>query len=379
MDHAATSWPKSPAVMDAVTDMMHRGAAAGRGSHRLSQIADQCVTQCRRSLAKLIGASGADTIALTSGATQSLNFALRGLLRPGDHVVTTPVEHNAVLRTLVSMDGIDVSYAESDPDGRVLVDHVMRALGPDTRMVVITHASNVTGTVLPLREIAETVGRLPKPPILLCDAAQTIGMLPIDVGWGIDAVAAPGHKSIGGPLGTGFLYLAPPLHSRIIPSNHGGTGGNSDSLQMPDAYPAKMETGNLNVPGIAGLGAALQHWFDADAAARQQRRQALVGHLRDGCQRLKEHYPDHFRYWMGDALPMVSIALDGLAASDVVSILDAEFSICVRGGHHCAAKSARVIGAPVDGTVRISGGLDTSVDEMEACFSAIDAILQSIA
>lgn len=374
LDHAATSWPKAGAVLEAMTDFaLNGGATAGRGGYRSAQEAGRIVDGVRMHLSKLIGAGASSSISLHSNGTAALNTAILGLVRPGDHVVTTAVEHNSVLRVLSHLEQtrkLDWTIVECDRNGQVTTEDVMTAIRPNTRLVAVTHASNVTGAVQPIAELSRAMQT--HPAALLVDAAQTVGHLPIHVReMGIDMLAAPGHKCIGGPQGTGFLYVAKRWQEAIVPSLFGGTGSVSESLSMPTEMPSKLEAGNLNVPALAGLLVAVKIANDESSHVQSLRRTSeLSQRLHQGLNQIrgvKVHgYPG--------TVPVVSFGLESLSPTDVAAILDAEFGVEVRAGLHCAAKIHDHLGTAPDGTVRVSAGKSTTDEEVDVFLRAVKQI-----
>lgn len=377
LDHAATSWPKSEAVLTAMVEFSrHCGAAAGRGGYRSAAAADQIVAGCRRALAHLIGAESAETISLHSNGTTALNAAIHGVLRSGDHVVTTAAEHNSVLRPLqhlASLGKISLTVASVDPSGAVNIDELLAAVGPATRLVTLTHASNVTGHVQPIDTVGEALAS--HSALYLCDAAQTFGALPIDVTAArIDLLAAPGHKASGGPLGTGFLYASPRASEQLQPLVQGGTGSHSESLMMPAAYPHKLEAGNLNVPALAGWQAALAEL----AGEGLPRRAGQLTELNRMLYRQLDAVPGLRVHGHSEHLPIASVTFAEVAPTDLSAILDSEFGIETRGGLHCAALIHRYLGSDPGGTLRISGGHDTTAAELAAAAAALGRIAASL-
>lgn len=385
LDHAATRFPK-PAV---VLDTMHAFAMAdeatvGRGAYRASQRAGEIVARLRREIASWIGAETAEEISLHAGGTEALNAALLGIFKPGDHVVTTAAEHNSVLRPLhhlVATKTITLTVVPVDGRGQVCADQIIGAIKPETRMVAVVHAANVNGAVQPIHTIS---GRLKSEydsntkPIFFCDAAQTFGHLPLAVAENhIDVLAAPGHKGGCGPLGTGFLYVRQGLHTAIRPTLFGGTGTRSESLEMPTDYPSSFEAGNRNVPAIAGWLAGLRTRSQASSAqaALIESSHTLQTLTVELYQRLNQI--DGVRI-IGQPhaleLPVASIALRELPASDAAMILDSEFGIEVRSGLHCAALIHQCIGSPPDGTLRISCGETTTSEDLDALAQALAEI-----
>lgn len=373
LDNAATSFPKAPGVSRAVAEVIdHLGTSPGRGSYRLALQAGRLLFDIRETVADFFGIADASRVVFTSGATEALNLALFGLLQPGDRVITSSMEHNAVLRPLHALQqrGIEVVRVPADASGLVAA-HDIRAAATQgtkrTRMVALTHAANVTGTIQPIEELgpwcrAEGI-------LLLVDAAQSAGLLPIDVeAQGIDLLAVPGHKNLLGPAGTGFLYVREGLQPR--PLNFGGTGGDSSSPLPPEELPERLESGTLNLPGLAGLRAGLLYLQSRGLQAVRRHKAALLEQVLSGLKRL-----DGVRiYGPGEAACHAGVVSINLAGRDPVEIgyrLDADFGICVRTGLHCAPEAHRTIGSFPDGTVRISPGLfNTSAD--------IDTLLQAL-
>jgi len=388
LDHAATSWPKSPDVLAAMHDYaVDFGATAGRGGYRSAQSAGQIIAQTRRDVARLVGAGAATEISFHASGTAALNAALFGFLKPGDHVVTTACEHNSVLRPLEALrvrDAVDLSIVPCDRNGSVATPEVVAALRSDTRLVAVTHVSNVTGAVQPIEDIAKAL--TDHPAALLVDAAQSLGWIPIDVSIGIDFLAAPTHKAIGGPFGTAILFARTARHEQISPTLFGGTGSSTPSLAMPEMMPGKLEAGNLNVPAIAALRVAvsihraktLREGASLAEAATSLGRQLHHG-LRD--------IDGVTIFGKPSAVPVVSFRVAGYTPAEVASILDAEFSIEVRSGLHCAALIHRHLdpddipsGVDEDlpGTVRVSAGHDTSADDIGRFLDAIRAIAKAV-
>lgn len=384
LDHAATRFPKPAVVLDAMHSYSMRDeAAAGRGAYRRSQSAGQIIARLRRELADWIGAADAQEVSFHAGGTEALNAALFGVLRAGDHVVTTAAEHNSVLRPLshlVDEGVITWTVVPVDASGLVDADAVLQTIEPSTRMVAVVHAANVNGAVQPVAKIGQTLAdHFPEnhKPILLTDAAQTFGYLPLSVDEAkIDLLAAPGHKGGWGPLGTGFLYVRGAVQNAIRPILFGGTGTQSESLHMPRDYPAAMEAGNMNVPALAGWLAGLQSRRESDSAREVLLRTAdqlrnLAGDLYSRLESI-----DAVRVIGKPAsldLPVASIAVEGMAASDAAMILDSEFGIEVRSGLHCAALIHEAIGSPEDGTLRISCGESTTTAELDHLAEALSA------
>lgn len=389
LDHAATRFPKPIEVLDAMHAFSCREeAAVGRGAYRSSQAAGEIVSQLRRQLARWLDADSALEISLHAGGTEALNAALFGILRPGDHVVTTAAEHNSVLRPLAHLANLGTitwDVVPVDATGTASVNEVLRLIRPETRIVTMVHAANVNGAVQPVAELGEALTQRfgSEKPLLLCDAAQTFGHLPLSVNEArIDLLAAPGHKGGRGPLGTGLLYVRHSIRQAIRPFLFGGTGTRSESLEMPTDYPTAMEAGNMNVPALAGWLAGLK------SATQDQPPQQVLEQCAARSRQfaidlysLLEAIPGVRVIGKPDAplLPVASIQVDGLPASDAAMILDQEFGIEVRSGLHCAALIHDAIGSPPDGTLRISAGETTTADEFKILEDALREILGSTA
>jgi len=377
LDHAATSWPKPPEVIRAMADFLERaGGNPGRSGHRLSIAAERIVVDARERIAGLFNAPDPLRVIFTLNATHALNLALRGLLRRGDRVVTSGIEHNAVMRPLRALEteGIRVDVVPCAPDGTLDPENLRHAAGRGTRLVVLAHASNVAGSVLPVREaasIARDAGAL-----LLVDAAQTAGVLPIDMpGMGIDLLAFTGHKGLMGPPGTGGLVLGDRVDAASIePILRGGTGSHSDSEEQPADLPDRFESGTRNGVGIAGLGAGVRWVVSRGVDAIRAHLMNLTSLLLNGLSALPGvtvHGP------AGESLrtAVVSFTAAGRRVSEIGLRLDEESGILCRVGLHCAPAAHRTLGTFPEGTVRFAPGPFTTTDEVRAALGAVERIL----
>jgi selenocysteine lyase/cysteine desulfurase len=376
-DHAATSWPKSDEMLNQVNGYARKvGAAVGRGNYRSADLASQQIRMARRGIAKLIGAPSADCISLHSNGTMALNAAILGLVRPGDHVVTTAADHNSVLRPLHHLQetaDVRLTVIPCNEYGEVAAQDVIASVRPDTRMVIMTHASNVTGAGQPVCAIGEAIAD--SPTYFVVDAAQTLGYVHTAVpSLKCDALASPGHKGLGGPLGTGFLYVSKQIAADIKPILFGGTGSQSESLDMPTGYPEKLEPGNLNVPAIAGLAFAASQACQIDFAERSKRLHQLSRSLHDGLDSVSG-IEVHSR---PGPLPILSLSMPSMTAADIAAILDVEFGIETRAGFHCAALIEPHLNCNSGGTLRISGGPSTTDEEIESVLSALKSIASPV-
>ncbi len=374
LDNAATSWPKPPAVYDAVDDYQRRlGTAVGRSGYAEAEEVGRAIEATRAAIARLIGAEGPERIAFTFNGTDSLNLAIHGTLRTGDHVITTVAEHNSVLRPLRRLEKrnlIDVTRVTCDAAGVINPEDIRTALSPKTRLIVITHASNVTGAIQPVSE----VGRISRGhgAMLLVDAAQTLGHLPLSVAeLGADMLASPGHKGLLGPLGTGILYVRPGIEELVHSIRQGGTGSNSADDNQPETLPHKYESGNHNAPGLIGLGAGIRYleMLGLDNVRRHavELTEFLLNGLR-GIPGVKVYGPQRSEQQVG----VVSFTLEGHDPVALADALDKDFRVQVRAGLQCAGLLHRQLGTlPGNGTVRLSVGPFNSLDEMHRAVAAI--------
>jgi len=371
LDNAATSFPKPPEVAEAITDLLtHRAGNPGRSGHSLALAAEAVVAETRRLLAALLGIQDPARLAFTLNATDALNLAMWGLLRAGDRVVTTSMEHNAVARPLFALAerGVDVVRLPSASDGTLDLDDLERELrAAPTRLVVMTHASNVCGTILPIRAAAELAHR--HGALILVDAAQTAGVLPIDVQeQSIDLLAIAGHKGLLGPTGTGGLYVAPGV--RLTPMRQGGTGARSEQLSQPEEMPDALESGTVNTVGIAGLGAALRVLQATGIEAVRARESALTARLLAGLREIGG-VTVYGPVEPSQRVAVVSVTLRGWEPVDVQAALDSAFGIAVRAGLHCAPLAHRTLGTFPLGTVRLAPGYSTTDDQIDQTLAAL--------
>lgn len=380
LDNAATSWPKPESVYAAVDDYQRRlGAPAGRSGYAEAVAVSQAVENARRAIARLLGVADPAHLIFTSNGTDSLNLAIHGLLAAGDHVITSVAEHNSVLRPLtdlVDAGKITVTRVACSSDGVIDPHDVRAALRPNTRLVAITHASNVTGAVQPIAEIGQIAHEAGA--LMLCDTAQTVGHYPLDVReLQVDLLAASGHKGLLGPLGTGVLAIAPAAVPKLRSVRQGGTGTRSEETRQPDELPSKFESGNLNVPGILGLGAAAAFLEERGVTAIHQEGAVLTQRLLAGFREIRG-----LRV-LGPTgeqprVPLVSIVVEGYDPQEVALGLDAAHRIQVRPGLHCAPEMHQALGTHRSGgTVRFSLGVFTTAAEIDATIAAVAELAHS--
>lgn len=373
LDNSATSFPKPEAVYQAVNDTFRNlGANPGRGGHRMSLESARLTFEAREAVARFFDIDDASRIVFTSGATESINLALFGLLQSGDRVVTTSMEHNAVTRPLRALgdNGVEVVRAAAGSDGFVSPEAIFDACDQPTRLVVMTHCSNVTGTVQPVEEVSAFCRE--NGILLLVDAAQSAGILPLSLReTAIDLLAVAGHKTLFGPPGTGILYIAPGL--QLKPLIYGGTGSLSQFDRQPEELPERFESGTPNTPGIAGLMAGLNFLEETGLAAVRQKEQDLVAELIDGLESipgLTVYGPDNYTRHGG----AVSFNFDEHDPAEVGYRLDNEFDIMVRVGLHCAPDAHRTIGSFPRGTVRVSPGYFNTSNDITRLLDALKGI-----
>lgn len=373
-DNSATSFPKPKQVIDKMVEVMTEyGANPGRSGHRLALEAGRGIYETREKLSKFINSKDAMNVVLTRNATASLNLAIKGLLKKGDHVVTTTMEHNSVLRPIMKLKetiGIEVTILQADIQGQIDLKELEKAILPNTKLVVTTHASNVIGTIYPIEEIAKIVHF--KNAIYLVDASQSAGYLPIDVEkMGLDMVAMTGHKGLLGPQGTGALYIRDGIILDSI--EEGGTGSKSYEFKQPDILPDKYESGTPNTPGIIGLGEGIDYIEKFGLENIVEHEWELTKRFMDGIKDFK------FINIYGPSVdqkraPVVAINIGEEDSSEISNILDEEFDIATRPGLHCAPLAHKTIGTFEQGVVRFSFGYSNTIEEIDHAIESIKKI-----
>lgn len=375
LDSAATSWPKPAPVAEAVAKALAGCGNPGRGGHPLSLAAGRAVLDAREAAAALLGAADPASIAFTRNCTEAVNLALHGVLRPGDRVVATPVEHNAVMRPLrlLERQGVHLTLLPAAPDGTVDLAAAREAVA-GARLVVACHGSNVLGTLQPvaeLGELARAAGAL-----FLVDAAQTAGAVPLSLdGLPVDLMAFPGHKALLGPQGTGGLYIRPGLE--LPPLLAGGTGSLSEQEEMPEFAPDRYEAGTPNVPGLAGLAASAAYLASVGVATVRRHEEALTAQFLDGVKGLpgvRVLGPESAARRAG----LVSLAVDDVDPDLMAQVLEEQYGICTRAGLHCAPAAHRHAGTWPVGAVRFSFGWHTTASEVETAAAAVRELINSL-
>ena len=370
LDNAATTLHKPPQVIDAVVRAMTAMGNAARGAHGGALEAARTVYGARVKLAGLFGCPRPDHVVLTANSTEALNIAISGIFRPGDHAVTTDCEHNSVLRPLYRLEeerGVALSFVPADELGRVKYEDFEELMRPNTRAVVCTHASNLTGNVLDIARIGEIAHR--HGALLIVDASQTAGALPIDMeAMHIDVLCFTGHKGLMGPQGTGGLCIRPGVE--IAPWKVGGSGVHSYDRHQPQEYPTRLEAGTLNGHGVAGLSAALDYLAEVGLAAIEEKEHALMERFYRAVSALEgvTVYGDFTQARRGAIVTLNIRDYDSAAVSDELS---ETYGIATRPGAHCAPRMHRALGTTDRGAVRFSFSWFNTEDEVDAAIRAV--------
>ncbi|MDF2682665.1 MAG: cysteine desulfurase [Brevibacillus sp.] len=374
LDNAASTWPKPPAVKEMMAEVIEDFAAnPGRGGHALAMKASKTVFRARVQLSRLFGIQNPNNLFFYLNATQALNQAIKGFLKPGDHVISSSVEHNSVRRPLEFMrktSDVEVTYVEPRGDHLFYLEDFKQAIQPNTRLLVVSHASNLTGVILPIAEL----GTLAKQHgiTFLVDASQSAGVLPIHVEeMHIDMLAFPGHKGLYGPQGTGALYAHNDID--LEPLIHGGTGSQSEAIDQPTTRPDRYESGTVNTVGLAGLLAGVTYVMDKGVEDIRQHEWKMV---KKTILALGE-IPGVEVYGPGvetERVGVVSFNINGVDASEVSFILDQQYGIATRSGYHCTPLGHQTAGTEQRGAVRASYGIFNTDKDVEALIQAVREI-----
>jgi cysteine desulfurase family protein len=377
LDNAATSWPKPESVYQTMDEFLRtKGGNPGRGSHSMAVAAREVVEETRMLVARLINAPEKDRIIFTLNCTDALNLGLKGLLKLGDHVITSCIGHNSLVRPLRKLErqGVKVTRLPPSSDtGVVSVQDIEEAIIRGTKLVVVTHASNVTGVIQPIEEYGATARRHNL--IFMVDAAQTAGKYPIDVKTGnIDLLAFSGHKGLLGPPGTGVLYVGERVDLDSL--REGGTGSHSELEEQPLDLPYRYESGTVNSVGISGLGAGLKYIFSEGLEKIRTHEQFLTDSLIEGL----SHIPKITLYTAKDSAKqaaIISFNIEGYEPGEVGAILDQAFDIKVRSGLHCAPAAHKTLGTYPLGTIRLSPGYFNTVKDINLTLKAVEKIART--
>ncbi|MCI8710513.1 MAG: aminotransferase class V-fold PLP-dependent enzyme [Dorea sp.] len=374
MDNAATTMHKPQCVIDAVVRAMSSMGNAGRGANDASLSASRIIYDTRERLCRLFGGTSPKQVVFTNNSTESLNIAVRGLLKPGDHVVTTMLEHNSVLRPLYEMEknGVRLTVVKSDEKGRVRISDMEDALCDDTKMIVCTNGSNLTGNYVDI----ESVGKIAKAHgvLFVVDASQTAGVFPIDVErMNIDVLCFTGHKGLLGPQGTGGLYVREGI--AIRPLKSGGTGVQTYSKSQPAEMPTALEAGTLNGHGIAGLHAALGYLEETGIDAIRKQEQALMRKFYEGVKDISgvTVYGD---FESEDRCAIVTLNIGEYDSGEVSDALLTDYGISTRSGGHCAPLMHEALGTVEQGAVRFSFSHYNTEEEVETAIRAVRELAQ---
>ena len=376
LDNGSTSFPKAPGVGKAMADFIEKvGVNIGRGGYEEAYSAAEVVLDTREKLCRLFHFDRPENVIFQSGITAAMNVLLKGLLKPGDRVLTTSMEHNAVMRPLRQLEesGVEVVLIPCNSDGTLDFEALIDLATPGTRALVMTHASNMCGTVMPVKEVAEYCQTLGIWTIV--DCAQTAGILPIDMeDWGVDAIAFAGHKGLLGPQGIGGFLITDDLAAEVDPLLSGGTGSISHLETVPEFLPDRFEPGTQNLPGIFGLHAALTYLEQTGIDAIREHEMACTARLLEGLSRLKG-IRIVGRTQLTGRTAVVSVEFLHMDNADAAFLLEDKYGIMTRCGLHCAPRAHMTVGTFPQGTVRFAPGRETTVAEIDAAIAAVKEIL----
>ena len=377
MDNGSTSYPKAPGVGEAVKDYIENiGVNINRGGYTEAYDMEETVLDTRLMLNKLFGYHKPENVIFTSGVTMSLNILIKGFLKPGDHVITTTMEHNAVMRPLVQLEktGVEISRAACNLDGSLDENNIVSLIKDNTKLVVMLHGSNVCGTILPVEKVAHICKE--RGIRLIVDCAQTGGLIPFDMEkWGVDAVAFAGHKSLLGPQGTGGFIISDDFIKEVDPVISGGTGSISHLEEVPDFLPDKYECGTMNLPGITGLNKALKYLEQEGTDNIRKHELNCTKALIEGFKTIKgiritgtEDYKKR----------TAVVSVDFLYKDNAVIAyeLESKYGIMTRCGLHCAPSAHKTLNTYPEGTVRFTPGYFTSMEDIEKTIEAVKAVLK---
>ena len=373
LDNGATSFKKPDTVLRAVTEAMYKNSAnPGRGGHKLSIMAGETVYNSREALAKLFNITNPERITFCKNATEALNFGIKGVMSRGGHVITTSMEHNSVIRPIKALEktsGVAYSILTADENGNIDIEKLEKLIKPETRLFVMTHSSNVCGNVYDIKKASDICRR--KNVLLMVDSAQSAGSMEIDAGL-VDLLAFPGHKGLMGPMGTGGLYVKDGV--KISPMIEGGTGSASESLIQPDFFPDILESGTLNVPAIAGLGAAAEFIQKTGADEIGIHERKLLMRFEEKLKNMNgiKIYGNDTRH------NICAMNIDGADCVEVATRLNDEYGICVRAGLHCAILAHKSLKTEKTGCVRFSFGYFNTPKEVDFAADAVHKISKDL-
>jgi cysteine desulfurase family protein len=374
-DNAATSWPKPKQVLHAMKNYLEEiGGSPGRSGHRMSISASRLIEETRETVGKIFHFHDTSRIVFTKNVTEALNICIFSLLQPGDHVITSSTEHNSVMRPLRHLEkmGVSLSIVKCNSDGAVNHEAIVKELKRNTKLVILTHASNVTGTILPVREVASTCKERKIP--LLVDCAQTAGAIPMDLEldkYDNCIMAFTGHKSLFGPTGTGGMCIGNSI--TLSPLICGGTGSKSDKDTQPDFLPDQLESGTINVLGLAGLKAGIEFLLKEGLSMIRKHEKKLIETFLNGAihiNGLKIYGTKNIEKQTG----IVSFNIENISPSIIGLILDRKYSIMCRIGLHCNPNAHKTSGTFPDGTIRFSFSYFNTIEQIEKSITALKEI-----
>ncbi len=375
LDNAATTYPKPEKVYEKVMDCMKNYCAnPGRAGHKLAMKAAREIYDARENVARLFNIDNPMNIVFTNNATESLNLAIKGSVKAGDHIITTSMEHNSVIRPIKALEmiGVENTIVQCDSEGFLDIDDIKKAIKPNTKLIVTTHASNVCGTIIDIK----SVGNVAKENniLYLVDASQTAGVYDINIqDMNVDMIAAPGHKCLLGPQGTGVLYIREGLNLTIL--KEGGTGSKSEDLFQPELLPDKYESGTHNTPGIVGLGEGIRFIFEEGIENIREHEEKLCEYMLN---RLEE-IPNITVYGPKDSkkrASVISINIGTIDSGEITFLLDSEYDIATRSGIHCAPLAHKTLGTLQQGAVRFSLGYFNTKDDIDKAIDALKEIVE---
>lgn len=371
-DNGSTSWPKAPGVADAMAELLTNGAFnINRGNYEGAYEVESIVLETREMLARMFHAVDSRHVIFTPGITHSLNYFIKGFLKNGDHVIVTGLEHNAVMRPLRQMESVGVTWdaARTDEEGTVRPEDVEKLIKPSTKAVIVTHASNVCGTIVPIQEIGEICKKYGI--FFVVDSAQSAGTLEIDMqGCGIDFLAFTGHKGLLGPQGIGGFAISPRLDEVMVPYIAGGTGSISDSLDMPTSLPDKYESGTMNLPGIIGLHAALSYIEKVGISEIHRKKMELTAYFLEKVKNLPG-VRIAGKPTMKDRVAVVSLDFTECDNAIVAFELEQQCGVMTRVGLHCAPAAHQSLHTFPQGTVRFAFSANNTIEEIDICVEVL--------
>lgn len=369
LDNAATTLHKPPQVAEAVKQAILTAGNAARGAHGASMQASRTVFETRQKLARLLSCPQADHVVFTANSTMALNIAIQGILSPEDHAISTDLEHNSVLRPLYALQeqGMALDFVRADRQGNIRYEDFAPLFRPNTKAVVCTHASNLTGNMLDVARIADIAHE--HGALLIVDASQTAGTVPIDMtALGIDVLCFTGHKGLMGPQGTGGLCIRPGVNIR--PLLRGGSGVHSFDRHQPEAYPTRLEAGTLNSHGIAGLDAAADYLLETGVEAIHQKEQALMRRFYEGVRHI-DGVTVYGDFTAPQRAAIVALNIRDYDSAEISDVLSADYGIATRPGAHCAPRMHEALGTVQQGAVRFSFSVFNTEEEADAAIAAV--------